>query len=137
MKTLAQDTIGQVIEILEKVFNELDENNAREYQFGTRLARAVEMLRPSALPDWTESRGRADSSRAFDTIVHAVGLLIRGQASALINGRVDSVARLIVAQLAHVWKLVPVEDPVCEHRDDQVFAVPCPKCGRSTDWSAE
>lgn len=134
MKTTT-DAIHKVILILEKSFEALDDH-PKAYTIQTEIAHAVELLRPCAV-DWTKYKGHANSSPAFDTIVNAVEQLIRSQAPALINGRVDSVATLIIAQLAHVWKLVPMEDPVCQHRSGETFDIPCPKCHRSTDWSGK
>lgn len=127
---------SKALQLLHAAFEELDERVPREYSAGSKIASAVELLKISIADDWTRARdGRSNSSSEFDTLVNAVEQLIRGEAHALINGRVDVVARLIVAQLAHVWKLRPMEDPICRHREGETFAVPCPKCGASTDWS--
>ena len=53
--------------------------------------------------DWTRdpATGRSNSSHAFNEAVTHVTRLIRDSAYDLIAGRADSVAVLIVAQLAH------------------------------------
>ncbi len=60
-------------------------------------------------PDWTvdPKTGRSNSSEPFNDICYAVDRLIRDSAHDLINGNVDCVARLIVAQLAHKHGMSP------------------------------
>jgi hypothetical protein len=61
--------------------------------------------------DWTcDESGRSNSSEAFVGLVAAVESLIRGEAASLIAGRADTVAGLIVAQLAHAHGLIPEEN---------------------------
>lgn len=60
--------------------------------------------------DWTERDGRSNSSELFHHLTREVASLIRDSAHDLINGNVDSVARMIVAQMAHVHKLGPMEE---------------------------
>ncbi|MGN6106660.1 MAG: hypothetical protein ACTHU0_16255 [Kofleriaceae bacterium] len=64
--------------------------------------------------DWTVNRrtGRANSSSEFRAVVDAVEQLIRQSAHDLIAGRAESVAHLIVAQLAHVHGLAPTKREV-------------------------
>ena len=58
--------------------------------------------------DWTQdANGVSNNSRPFLAAVDAVAYLIRNQGHALINGYHTSVARLIVAQLAHKHGLTP------------------------------
>lgn len=57
--------------------------------------------------DWTQYKGRANSSQEFEDLVTVVDILIRNNGWDLINGRSISVARLIMAQLAHVHHLRP------------------------------
>lgn len=57
--------------------------------------------------DWTAHRGRANSSNEFKRCVALVDEIICGSGHALIHGQTESVARLIVAQLAHVRGLAP------------------------------
>ena len=56
---------------------------------------------------WTYKNGRSNSSDAFQFLCDEVESMIRGGAHSLIAGNAGSVARLIVAQLAHVHGLVP------------------------------
>lgn len=52
--------------------------------------------------DWTKNaEGRSNSSEEFLHLCAEVETLMRASAAALLNGRVDRVARLIMAQLAH------------------------------------
>ena len=61
--------------------------------------------------DWTvdPETGRSNSSPLFRDLCAEVERLIRSEAFSLINGRIDSVAGLIMAQLAHVHHLAPAE----------------------------
>lgn len=136
MNTNTKTRHSKALRFLEEAFENLDEHDPDERAAQNKIASAIELLKISVEEDWTKSKdGRSNSSSEFDTLVHAVEQLIREQAHALINGRIDAVAHLIMAQLAHVWKLVPMETPICRHKSDETFCVPCPKCGRSTDWS--
>lgn len=64
-------------------------------------------------PDWTVApeSGRSNSSKQYLALTEEVSRLIRGEAFSLMNGKpgADSVAALIMAQLAHKHHLVPVE----------------------------
>lgn len=57
--------------------------------------------------EWTTKDGRSNSSDEFDALVVVVEDLIRGSAHSLIRGDAGSVARLIVATLAHGHGLAP------------------------------
>ena len=59
--------------------------------------------------DWTvdPETGRSNSSQRFNELCVEVERLIRGDAHALIGGRADKTAGLIMAQLAHVHGLAP------------------------------
>ncbi len=59
------------------------------------------------IPDWTTKDGRANSSDQFKEIAGHIADLIRGSAHSLICGQTESVAALILAQLAHVHNLEP------------------------------
>lgn len=73
--------------------------------------------------DWTvdQETGRSNSSAAFNAAVDAVARLIRNSAHDLIGGRVESVATLIVAQLAHIHGFAPgrVSPESSEHQLDE------------------
>ncbi len=60
-------------------------------------------------PDWTAGPRGSNSSDAFERIVNEVTRLIHECAHDLIMGRTPGVARLIVAQLAHVHGMAPRE----------------------------
>lgn len=70
-----------------------------------QIARMVEL-------DWTISPvdGKLNSSPKFEELSIAVEELIRQSAHTLLAGRADTVARLIVAQLAHVHHMAPVHE---------------------------
>lgn len=58
--------------------------------------------------DWTcDKTGRSNSSDKFEELCLDVESMIKGGASSLLHGNAYVVARLIVAQLAHVHKLAP------------------------------
>lgn len=58
--------------------------------------------------DWTKAKnGRTNSSKQFLFLVSEVESIIRGGAHSLINGQVNQVARVIMAQLAHRHGLRP------------------------------
>jgi hypothetical protein len=58
--------------------------------------------------DWTKGRdGRSNTSPLFEALVKEVGRLIRDDAHALLAGRAEETARLIMAQLAHAHGLRP------------------------------
>lgn len=61
--------------------------------------------------DWTSAGGRANNSRRFEQLVGFVDDIIRTSGHDLINGRSKSVARLILAQLAHCQNLGPLGPP--------------------------
>jgi hypothetical protein len=80
---------------------------------------------PSSEPDWTVNPldGRCNSSEMFNMLVVEVGKLIRGDAHTLLNGHADSTARLIVAQLAHKYKLQPNLQAVHDERQEAIDAI--------------
>ena len=59
--------------------------------------------------DWTVDpvTKRSNTSPRFEELVSEVERLIKDEARSLIGGNVSSVARLIMAQLAHVHHLSP------------------------------
>jgi hypothetical protein len=58
--------------------------------------------------DWTQNdKGRVNSSPVFVELCAEVSRLIRNEAHTLITGDTFSVARLILAQLAHRHGLAP------------------------------
>lgn len=58
--------------------------------------------------DWTrDDGGRQNNSPLFLKLCDEIELLIRNDANALLNGRADVTARLIMAQLAHRYGLGP------------------------------
>jgi hypothetical protein len=60
------------------------------------------------LKDWTESKaGRSNSSELFGRIERDIAVTIRNSAFDLLAGRTGMVAGLILAQLAHKFKLGP------------------------------
>lgn len=59
--------------------------------------------------DWTQKDGVANTSDEFLDLCDAVERLIRGDAHALLGGRADKTARLIMANLAHKHGLAPVK----------------------------
>ena len=73
-----------------------------------KLPHDEQIARMSEL-DWTISPvdGKSNSSPAFEELVITVEELIRHSAHSLLAGRADTVARLIVAQLAHVHHMKP------------------------------
>lgn len=91
--------------------------------------------------DWTQDdEGRSNSSDLFLSLVGEVERLIRNDAHALLNGRVDQTARLVVAQLAHVHGLGPLPDGFREHSwrvegDGEYvpFHDVCEECGLDRD----
>lgn len=85
------------------------------------------------LGDWTRDpkTGRSNSSKEFDRLVGAVAQLIRNGAHDLIAGRAETVARVIMAQLAHKHGLRPPAIAPCTRcstlwTDGQAN---CPVCG--------
>jgi hypothetical protein len=75
-------------------------------------------------PDWTADplSGHSNCSPEYRRLIGEVEQLIRSQAHALISGRADQVAGLIMAQLAHVHHLAPlsasVQDLDEQHREE-------------------
>lgn len=63
-------------------------------------------------PDWTYDGTVANSSPEFLRLCDEVERLIRGDAHALIDGRADSTARLIMANLAHKHGLAPTDKAI-------------------------
>lgn len=59
--------------------------------------------------DWTidPQSGRTNSSERYIQLAGEVEQMIRNSAFSLLAGRADSVARLIISQLAHAHRLVP------------------------------
>ena len=72
--------------------------------------------------DWTldKSTLRSNSSELFNDLCKEVESVIRGDAFALIGGRADLTARLVVAQLAHKHKLIPMRylQEIAENKND-------------------
>jgi len=72
--------------------------------------------------DWTldKSTLRSNSSELFNVLCKEVESVIRGDAFALIGGRADLTARLVVAQLAHKHKLIPMRylQEIAENKND-------------------
>ncbi len=67
------------------------------------------MDKPPIEVDWTvdpETR-RSNSSPEFRQLVSEVTRLIKSEAHSLLNGQVESVAQLIIVQLAHKHGLAP------------------------------
>lgn len=64
---------------------------------------------PATAPpsDWTAADGISSTSDMFNELVQAVAELLEDQAHALIQGKTERVAGLIVAQLAHRHGLSP------------------------------
>jgi hypothetical protein len=58
--------------------------------------------------DWTVHEGLSNSSPAFFELQSAVEQIIRNSGADLIAGRASTVARLIMAQLAHVHGVGPL-----------------------------
>lgn len=59
--------------------------------------------------DWTVKDGRSNSSDDFNHLVKRVEALIRQSGYDLIAGRADRVAGLILAQLAHIYHMRPIQ----------------------------
>ena len=61
--------------------------------------------------DWTldKSTLRSNSSELFTDLCKEAESVIRDDAFALIGGRADLTARLIMAQLAHKHQLIPIQ----------------------------
>ncbi len=64
------------------------------------------------MKDWTTNPAtqKSNSSDKFEELVGAVEILIFNSSHQLIRGQANSVARLIMAQLAHVHNLEPKEE---------------------------
>jgi len=60
--------------------------------------------------DWTAKDGPSNGSDLFNDVACDVESIIRESASALINGRANDVARVIVAHFAHQHKFVPTKE---------------------------
>lgn len=73
--------------------------------------------------DWTAKDGTSNTSTRFLDLVDAVAHLIRDSAFTLISGDTQGVARLIMAQLAHVHGLMPV--PVIPTDRTEAMVVLC------------
>jgi hypothetical protein len=76
------------------------------------LARKGQTRRTGEAEDWTEFNGWANSSPLFLELTAVVAQLIKNDAHHLLNGRADLTARLIIAQLVHVYGLRPSETDV-------------------------
>lgn len=63
--------------------------------------------------DWTEKDGRANASDKFNELSDFITRTILESGNTIVAGRVEVVSRLIVAQLAHVHGLAPM-DPALE-----------------------
>lgn len=61
-------------------------------------------------PNWTAHNGHSNTSPTFERLCDAVERIIRNGAADLIAGDAGSVARTIMAQLAHRHNLVPFDD---------------------------
>lgn len=69
-------------------------------------------------PDWTaDASGRSNSSPLFEAMIEEVARLIRQEAHFLLQGDTESVARLIMAQLAHKHGLGPARSTPAEPLD--------------------
>jgi hypothetical protein len=79
------------------------------------------MTTPAIPADWTvdPETGRTNSSPLFQGLVDEVARLIRSEAHALLSGRADRAAAMIVAQLAHVHHLAPREWDEAERNGEQ------------------
>ena len=63
---------------------------------------------PGWEPDWTfDADGVSNASDRFVRLSLEVARLIRSQAHALLSGQTETVGRLIMAQLAHRWHMIP------------------------------
>lgn len=61
--------------------------------------------------DWTKSEdGRSNSSDRYNELVVIVSELIRSEAHSLIGGNIETVAGLILSQLAHKHNVGPLEE---------------------------
>lgn len=72
--------------------------------------------------DWTMRGGHTNSGREFTFLITEVERLVREGAHSLLNGRADQVARVIMAQLAHVHDVGPLERGRDHARDVLVLA---------------
>jgi hypothetical protein len=72
--------------------------------------------------DWTldKSTLRSNSSELFNVLCKEIESVIRSDAFAIVNGRADLTARLIVSQLAHKHKLIPMQffNEIVEKQND-------------------
>lgn len=62
-----------------------------------------------SLWDFDPASGRSNSSAEFNFLVTEVSRMIRDSAHSLISGNTDSVSRLILARMAHIYGLVPTK----------------------------
>lgn len=76
---------------------------------GQRQTVYVEGSRRQMRQDWTKDpmTQRSNSSPKFLELVDRVARIIRGDAAALLNGRAEETARLILAKIAHEHGLRP------------------------------
>lgn len=70
--------------------------------------------------DWTidPETGRSNSSPLYRSLVGEVERLIRSEAHALISGRANMAAGLIMAQLAHIHHLAPAATALATLREE-------------------
>jgi hypothetical protein len=71
-------------------------------------------VRYQAHYDWTAKDGRSNSSDKFQELTQEVARIIRNSAFDLIAGRSETVAGLIMAQLAHNYEVGPLNLPQME-----------------------
>lgn len=60
--------------------------------------------------DWTCKNGAANSSDAFQFLSKEVARIIRSSAFSLLNGDSETVGVVIMARLAHEYRLAPIEE---------------------------
>lgn len=75
------------------------------------------------MKDWTAVDNVSNSSPEYVKMVRAVEEIILSEGHSLIRGNTNTVARLIVSQLAHEHGLSPRETEAKEQRHNE-----CPKC---------
>lgn len=107
---LAPDYGYETREESRKAWGEVPERNRALMRATVRsLLNARIIATPGSARDWTVDplTGRSNSSPEFEHLVGEVTRLIRDEAHALLSGRADMTAALILAQLAHVHGLAP------------------------------
>lgn len=91
------------------------------------LARGAELDEGFGVDDWTVGQsGRSNSSAQFLGLIRAVERIIRSSGHDLIQGRAGTVARVIVATLAHEHGLEPgpIPEDVALRRFDSLRRYP-------------